>query len=60
MPIAAYYGKGKRTGVFGAFLLACYNDSEESYQAITKIGTGFSEEHLSTLAKALKEVQVCI
>lgn len=48
VPIGAFYGKGKRTGAYGAFLLAIYNAEDEEYQTICKAGTGFSDEDLST------------
>ena len=47
VPIGANYGSGKRKGLFGAFLLAVYNEDEETYETICKIGTGFSEENLN-------------
>lgn len=44
--IGAFYGKGKRTGSFGAFLLGVYNDETDKYEPCCKIGTGFSDQNL--------------
>ncbi|KAL3129202.1 DNA Ligase I [Cryptosporidium hominis] len=55
VPIAACYGKGKRNGVFGTFLLAVYNTEEEVYETVCKAGTGFSDEILQSLFTSLKD-----
>ncbi|KAN0044790.1 hypothetical protein ACTA71_006313 [Dictyostelium dimigraforme] len=54
VPIGAWYGKGKRTGTYGAYLLACYDENNEEFQTLCKIGTGFSDERLTTFTNELK------
>jgi len=55
VPIGAFYGKGRRTGSYGAFLLAIYNEEEEEFQTVCKAGTGFSDEDLVTHYEFFKE-----
>ncbi|GKT43856.1 DNA ligase 1 [Colletotrichum spaethianum] len=56
--LGAYHGKGKRTSVYGAFLLACYNPSSESYETVCNIGTGFSEAVLEELHQQLSDIVI--
>jgi DNA ligase-1 len=56
--LGAYYGKGKRTSVYGAFHLACYNTSTEMYETVCNIGTGFSEAILSELYDTLSPLVI--
>ncbi|CAD25151.1 DNA LIGASE [Encephalitozoon cuniculi GB-M1] len=51
--MGAYYGKGRRAGFYGGFLLGVYNDEEEKFEALCKIGTGFDDSILSKLHEQL-------
>ncbi|KAH9629935.1 hypothetical protein HF086_017450 [Spodoptera exigua] len=56
--IGAYLGRGKRAGVFGGFLLACRDPDSEQYQALCKLGTGFSDDQLRDLTAELRPLQL--
>ncbi|KAI0031152.1 DNA ligase I, partial [Vararia minispora EC-137] len=56
--VGGYYGKGKRTKWYGAFLLACYDADGEEFQTICKIGTGFSEEALAAHYETLQPLEM--
>jgi len=51
--IGADHGVGKRTGWFGSYLLACYNEDLECFQTICKVGTGFSDEQFIKIKQDL-------
>ncbi|KAI9737060.1 MAG: hypothetical protein M1834_000650 [Cirrosporium novae-zelandiae] len=53
--LGAYFGRGKRTSVYGAFLLASYNESTQNYETVCNIGTGFSEAILEQLYSQLAD-----
>ena len=54
--IGASYGKGKRKGLYGSFLLACYNDDNETYETVTMTGGGLKDTELEQLYNKLKEI----
>jgi DNA ligase-1 len=47
--VGAFYGRGKRAGTYGAMLLAAYNPESDTFETVTKCGTGFTDEDLAKL-----------
>ncbi|ESN90252.1 hypothetical protein HELRODRAFT_158093 [Helobdella robusta] len=52
--LGGYHGTGKRVGRFGGFLLGCYDEDNEEFQTICKIGTGFSDADLEKHSEFFK------
>ncbi|HMK33074.1 MAG TPA: ATP-dependent DNA ligase, partial [Nitrosopumilaceae archaeon] len=53
--IGAFYGRGRRTGKYGALLLATYNDETDTFPSICKVGTGFTDESLDQFYQILSD-----
>jgi DNA ligase-1 len=53
--VGAFYGRGKRAGTYGAVLLATYNRRTDTFETVTKCGTGFSDEDLAKLPKMMQK-----
>jgi DNA ligase 1 len=51
--IGAFFGKGRRTGKYGTLLLATYNDEDDTFPSICKVGTGFTDENLDQFYQIL-------
>jgi DNA ligase-1 len=54
--VGAFRGRGKRTGWYGAFLMAVYDKEKDSYPTLCKVGTGFDEAALADLTQKLKVI----
>jgi DNA ligase-1 len=52
--VGALYGKGKRAGVFGSYILAARDPETGKYKTVTKCGTGYTDEDLKDLTEMLK------
>jgi DNA ligase 1 len=47
--VGAFAGRGRRTGVYGAVLLAAYDADADLFRAVTKCGAGFTDADLAAL-----------
>jgi len=53
--VGAFHGRGKRGGTYGALLLAAYDPDEDTFETVTKCGTGFTDEDLAKLPKMMEK-----
>jgi DNA ligase-1 len=57
--IGFYYGKGKRTKLgFGGLLTAVYDNEDDRFKSIARVGSGFSEEQMAQFSEMLTKIIV--
>lgn len=52
--IGGINGQGKRSGTYGALLLAAYDKDKDEFASVSKIGTGFSDDDLKMFYSMLQ------
>jgi len=53
--IGAFFGRGRRTGRYGTLLLATYDNENDTFPSICKVGTGFTDEDLDQFYQLLSD-----
>jgi DNA ligase-1 len=53
--VGAFYGRGRRTGKYGALLLSAYDKEDDTYPSVCKVGTGFTDESLDQFYQILSD-----
>jgi DNA ligase-1 len=56
--VGANFGKGKRVGLYGVFLMASYDPDYDTYETVCFVGTGFSEENLKLFNQMFKPLEI--
>ncbi len=56
--VGGLYGKGKRAGFFGSYILAARDEETGRFKTVTKCGSGYTDEDLKELTKIFKKIQI--
>ncbi len=56
--VGGLYGKGKRAGYFGSYILAARDEDDGRFKTVTKVGSGYTDEDLKELTKMFKKIQI--
>lgn len=56
--VGAYYGRGRRAGVYGSLLMAVYVPETDTFRTITRLGAGFTDKNLTELPQILEPYKI--
>lgn len=52
--VGGFFGRGRRTGIYGTLLLASYDEDADAFASVCKVGTGFTDEDLDRFHQMLQ------
>jgi DNA ligase-1 len=56
--VGAFYGRGRRSGVYGTYIGAVYEPKQDQYIAFTRIASGWTDEIMNNLMEDMKQYEV--
>lgn len=56
--VGALFGRGRRVGRYGALLLAAYDEKEDLFRSVSKVGTGFTDRDLESFYNSLESLRL--
>jgi len=56
--VGAFAGRGRRSGTYGALLVAAYDPERDIFSTISKLGSGFTDEDLRNLPEILENYKL--
>ncbi len=56
--VGAFYGRGRRKGVYGTYIGAVYDPLNNRYEAFTRIASGWTDEIMDNLKKEMAQYEV--
>jgi DNA ligase-1 len=56
--VGAFMGRGKRSGNYGALLVAVYDHDKDIFSTVSKVGSGFTDQELVDIPKMLEEYKL--
>lgn len=56
--VGAFFGRGRRAGMYGAVLLASYEPNSDRFMTVCKCGSGFTDQDLAKLGDILRQSTV--
>ena len=56
--VGAFFGRGRRKGVYGTYIGAVYDPEKDKFVAFTRVSSGWTDEIMETLTKDMKQYEI--